>query len=50
MVTLDRAALEYEHILVSAGQRGMQIRVPVMALMRLTQARIADISREKTDT
>jgi Cys-tRNA(Pro)/Cys-tRNA(Cys) deacylase len=48
-VYLDRAALEYEHILLSAGQRGLQLRVPVSALIRLTQAKIAAISSEKTE-
>lgn len=46
-VYLDRAALQCDHILVSAGQRGMQIRLSPHDLQGLIQARIADISREK---
>ncbi len=45
---LDQPALEFEHILVSAGQRGIQLRVPTHALLRLTQATIAEISRPKS--
>ena len=46
-VYLDQPAAEYEHILVSAGQRGTQLRVPTLALIRLTQAKLAEISSEK---
>jgi Cys-tRNA(Pro)/Cys-tRNA(Cys) deacylase len=46
-VFLDQPATEHEHILISAGQRGTQLRVPTMALMRLVRARMADVSREK---
>lgn len=49
VVFLDQPATEHEHILISAGQRGTQLRVPTMALMRLVRARMADISREKSD-
>ena len=45
-VFLDQPATELEHILVSAGQRGMDLRVPTMALIRLVNARIAEISTE----
>jgi Cys-tRNA(Pro)/Cys-tRNA(Cys) deacylase len=47
-VYLDQPALEHEHILVSAGQRGIQLRVPTAALIRLVQAKVADISTDKT--
>lgn len=47
-VYLDRAAIDCEQILVSAGQRGVQIRLSPEDLLRLTQATLADISREKT--
>jgi Cys-tRNA(Pro)/Cys-tRNA(Cys) deacylase len=43
---IDQPALEYEHILVSAGQRGMQLRVPTAALIRIIKARAADISSD----
>jgi Cys-tRNA(Pro)/Cys-tRNA(Cys) deacylase len=43
-VYLDQPALELEHILVSAGQRGMDIRVPTHALIRVLGARVAEIS------
>ena len=47
-VYLDRPALDHEHILVSAGQRGMQLRVPTAALIRLVRAKVADISTPGT--
>jgi Cys-tRNA(Pro)/Cys-tRNA(Cys) deacylase len=49
IVYLDQPATEHEHILISAGQRGTQLRVPTMALMRLVKARVADVSMEKPD-
>jgi Cys-tRNA(Pro)/Cys-tRNA(Cys) deacylase len=42
-VLLDSSALAYEQIHVSGGQRGLNIRLPVKALMQLTNARTADI-------
>src|SRR5690606_35901694 len=47
-VYLDQLALEHEHILVSAGQRGMQLRVPTAALVQLVRAKIADISTQQS--
>jgi Cys-tRNA(Pro)/Cys-tRNA(Cys) deacylase len=44
LVFLDQPASEHEHILVSGGQRGVDLRVPTQALIRLVRARIADIS------
>ncbi len=43
MVFLDQPATEHQHILISAGQRGMDLRVPTMALVGLVHARIADV-------
>jgi Cys-tRNA(Pro)/Cys-tRNA(Cys) deacylase len=43
-VFLDQTAMEHQHILISAGQRGLDLRVPVIALMGLVRARIADVS------
>lgn len=45
-VFLDKPATEIQNILVSAGQRGVDLRVPVNGLITLTRARIADISDE----
>lgn len=43
-VYIDSPALELEHILVSAGQRGLDLRVPTAALIRIIQAKVADLS------
>lgn len=45
-VYLDKPAAELEHILVSAGQRGLDLRVPTMAFIRVVNAKLADISAE----
>ena len=45
-VYLDQPAVEEEHILVSAGQRGIQLRVPTTALIQIVKAKVADISTE----
>ena len=47
-VYLDEPAMALEHIMMSAGQRGMQLRVPTAAFMRLVRARVGGISAEKT--
>jgi Cys-tRNA(Pro)/Cys-tRNA(Cys) deacylase len=44
MLFLEKSASELEHIVLSAGQRGLQIRVPVVPLMNLLRARLADIT------
>jgi Cys-tRNA(Pro)/Cys-tRNA(Cys) deacylase len=46
VVYLDQPAIHLEHILVSAGQRGTQLRVPTAAFIRLTRAKVADISAD----
>ncbi|HSF80662.1 MAG TPA: aminoacyl-tRNA deacylase [Anaerolineales bacterium] len=43
-VVLDEEAREHVEIYISGGQRGMDIRLPVEALIRLTNARVAKIS------
>jgi len=43
-VYLDSSASELEHIIMSAGQRGTQVRVPTSAFIRLVGARLADIA------
>jgi Cys-tRNA(Pro)/Cys-tRNA(Cys) deacylase len=48
-VYLDQPATELEHILVSAGQRGLDLRVPAAAFMRVVSARVAEISTEKRE-
>jgi Cys-tRNA(Pro)/Cys-tRNA(Cys) deacylase len=46
-VFLDSPATELQHILVNPGQRGINLRVPVTPLMRVTKARVAEVSRMK---
>ena len=43
-VVLDAAAREQAEIHVSGGQRGLNIRLPVEAFVRLTNARIGQVS------
>ncbi len=43
-VYLDQPATELQNIYLSAGQRGLQLRVPVTPLISLLKARIADVS------
>lgn len=45
-VFLDSPATELEHICISAGQRGTQLRVPVTPLVSLLRARLADLSTD----
>ncbi len=44
-VVVDSAAQAYPEIHISGGQRGLNIRLPVEALIKLTNARLAPISR-----
>jgi Cys-tRNA(Pro)/Cys-tRNA(Cys) deacylase len=44
-VVLDVSAREQAEIHVSGGQRGLNIRLPVAALIRLTNARVTSVSR-----
>lgn len=41
-IYLDRPALDIETIIISAGQRGINIRLPVQDLIRITNAGIVD--------
>jgi Cys-tRNA(Pro)/Cys-tRNA(Cys) deacylase len=43
-VYLDQAAIEMEYILVSAGQRGMDLRLPTEDFVRILNAKVADIT------
>ena len=45
-VVIDSAALGYEQIYISGGQRGMDIQLRVDDLVKLTNARIGNVSRE----
>lgn len=44
-ILLDSSANQQEEIYISGGQRGLNIRLPVAALVELTRARIADIAQ-----
>lgn len=44
LVVLDASAQALEEIHVSGGQRGLNIRLPVSALVKLTNARLTSIS------
>jgi len=43
-VYVDSPATELQHIIISAGQRGTQIQLPVQRLINLLQATIASLS------
>lgn len=43
-VLIDRPALDQTHIYVSAGQRGMNLRVPVAELIRILGAKVVDVT------
>ncbi|MBL8134054.1 MAG: aminoacyl-tRNA deacylase [Anaerolineae bacterium] len=43
-VFIDQSATEHQHILVSAGQRGVDLRVPTLALINLIKARVGEIA------
>jgi len=43
-VYLDQPATQFEHILVSGGQRGIDLRVPTLRLIHLLRAKIVDVS------
>ena len=44
-VFIDRPATELSHILVSAGKRGINLRVPVTDVIRVTNARVIEATR-----
>jgi len=43
-VVIDQSAESFEQIHISGGQRGLNIRLPVKALLELTRARMSKIS------
>jgi Cys-tRNA(Pro)/Cys-tRNA(Cys) deacylase len=48
-VVLDASAQNYSEIHISGGQRGLNIRLPVADLIRLTKARLASVSKPEKD-
>jgi Cys-tRNA(Pro)/Cys-tRNA(Cys) deacylase len=44
-ILIDTAVQEFEEIHISGGQRGLNLRLPVADLVRLTNARVATISK-----
>ena len=47
-VVIDETAILYDEIFISGGQRGLDIRLPVEALVELTSAEFADFSHATT--
>ena len=47
-VVIDSAAQNYDEIHVSGGQRGLNIKLPVADLIKLTNARVASISKTES--
>ena len=45
-VYIDSPATKLQNIVISAGQRGLQLRIPVTPLLPLIRARIADVSEQ----
>lgn len=43
-VFIDKSATEHQHILISAGQRGCDVRVPTLALINLLKARVGEVT------
>lgn len=43
-ICLDRTALDFEHIHISGGQRGLDVKIGVKDLIALTKAKIVDAS------
>jgi len=43
-IVIDESAQQHTEIYISGGQRGLNIRLPVEALVSLTNARLAQIS------
>ncbi len=43
-VYVDKSAASLQNIVISAGQRGVQLRVPTMLLLTLLRARLVDVA------
>lgn len=48
-VYIDQLATELQHIVISAGQRGTQLRIPLLPLLNLLGAKIAEVSAEENE-
>ncbi|MEL7433416.1 MAG: YbaK/EbsC family protein [Chloroflexota bacterium] len=46
IIFINSSATEHQQIVISAGQRGTQLRIPVTPLMALIRARVADIATD----
>jgi Cys-tRNA(Pro)/Cys-tRNA(Cys) deacylase len=46
-VVIDQSAQSHREVHVSGGQCGLNIRLPVVDLQKLTNARLAEISRSR---
>lgn len=49
-VVLDESARQFEQIHISGGQRGLNIKLPVADLAKLTNARYGLVSRQENST
>ena len=49
-ILLDSSANQFLEIHISGGQRGMNIRLPVNALIRLTKAKVAQVAKIPTSS
>jgi Cys-tRNA(Pro)/Cys-tRNA(Cys) deacylase len=45
-IYLDKSATELQNIVISAGQRGLQLRLPVTPLLTLLRAILVDVSMD----
>jgi Cys-tRNA(Pro)/Cys-tRNA(Cys) deacylase len=45
-VFIDRPATQLSHVLVSAGKRGINLRLTVADLIRITRARVIEATAE----
>jgi Cys-tRNA(Pro)/Cys-tRNA(Cys) deacylase len=48
-VVIDSAAQDHSEIHISGGQRGLNIKLPVADLIRLTKGRLAPVSRAENE-
>ncbi|HEU0293732.1 MAG TPA: YbaK/EbsC family protein [Anaerolineales bacterium] len=48
-VVLDSSARGYDEIHISGGQRGLNIKLPVADLVKLTNARVENVSRPESN-
>jgi Cys-tRNA(Pro)/Cys-tRNA(Cys) deacylase len=48
-VVMDESAKNFDHIHLSGGQRGLNVKLPVVELVKLTNARYGIISRQEPE-